>query len=130
MPTQDGPESGNKPGEVAEPGPLFKWDTLREVEPYLLRYKEPIHGQICEVELTSGRKISVFRAQDGQSYFCHGLTFGSKDAPGGAVSPFSGEDVRTILEDYYRLVEPESNARLGILWSGGHRQAKLPIPRS
>jgi hypothetical protein len=83
---------------------------MREVGPHTLPFKEPVRGKIFEVELTSGRKVTVFRAEDAQFYFCHGLTFGGKEAPGGAVSPFSGKDVRTILDNHYRLVDPESTA--------------------
>ncbi len=72
------------------------------------------------MELTGGAKIQVFRADDSQFYFCHGLTFGGKRAPGGAVSPFSGKDVRTILDNYYRLVDPELGAVRGdiLVWRG------------
>jgi hypothetical protein len=100
--------------------PLFKWETLREVRSDVLRYKDPIYGKTLEVELTSGAVIEVFRADDGQFYFCHGLTFGGKDAPGGAVSPFSGKAVRTIVTNHYRLVDPESQAVEGdiLVWTG------------
>ncbi len=75
---------------------------------------------MIEVELTSGHKINVFRADDGEFYFCHGLTFGGKEAPGGAVSPFSGEDVLTILENHYERVDPEVVAVAGdiLVWRG------------
>jgi len=75
---------------------------------------------MIEVELTSGHKINVFRADDGEFYFCHGLTFGGKEAPGGAVSPFSGEDVLTILENHYERVDPEVAAVAGdiLVWRG------------
>jgi hypothetical protein len=120
MPSHDGSERESEPTEIPESAPIFKWETLRVVGPYLLRYKEPIHGQTCEVELSSGQKVNVFRADDGQFYFCHGLTFGSKDAPGGALSPFSGEDVQTILTSHYSLVDPESKAVAGdiLVWRG------------
>lgn len=105
---------------VLPPTPVFKWDTLREVGPHTLPFKEPVRGTELEVELTSGHKVNGFRADDGQFYFCHGLTFGGKDAPGGPVSPFSGQDVRTILEHHYRPVIPESDAVAGdiLVWSG------------
>jgi hypothetical protein len=86
----------------------------------MLPFKEPVLGKTFEVELTSGPKVKVFRADDGQFYFCHGLTFGGKEAPGGAVSPFSGQDVRTILDNHFRLVDPESAAIPGdiMVWKG------------
>jgi hypothetical protein len=93
---------------------------MREVERHTLPFKEPIQGKLFEVELISGHTINVFRADDGQFYFCHGLTFGSKEAPGGAVSPFSGKDVQTILDNHYRPVAPESSAVAGdiVIWRG------------
>ena len=99
---------------------MFKWDTMREVRPHTLPFKEPVQGKVFEVELTSGQKVNVFRAHDGQFYFCHGLTFGGKDAPRGAVSPFSGKAVQIILENHYRLVNPESAAVAGdiLVWRG------------
>ncbi len=96
---------------------MFKWDTMRDVSPHTLPFKEPIQGSMLEVELTCGQKINVFRAHDGLFYFCHGLTFGGKDAPGGAISPFAGQSVQTILQIYYVLVSPESETRLwGTSW--------------
>jgi hypothetical protein len=103
-----------------EQEPLFKWETMRELGPRILPYEQPVHGTVFEVELISGPKIQVFRADDGLFYFCHGLTFGGKQAPGGAVSPFSGQDVRTILDNHYRLVVPETMAVPGdiLVWRG------------
>src|SRR5687768_17101732 len=91
---------------------------MKDVGPHTLPYREPVHGTIFEVELTSGAKVHVFRADDGRMYFCHGLTFGGKDAPGGLVSAFSGGDVRTILDNHYRPVLPESAAVPGdiLVW--------------
>jgi hypothetical protein len=103
-----------------EAEPIFVWKSLREVGPRTLYYQPPVQGRVFEVELTSGAMVQVFRAADGQFYFCHGLTFGGKEAPGGAVSPFSGKDVRAILDNHYRLVEPESAAVAGdiLVWRG------------
>jgi hypothetical protein len=67
--------------EEAMPLSVFKWETLKEVGPHTLPFKEPVSGKVLEVELTSGHKVEVFRADDGLFYFCHGLTFGGKDAP-------------------------------------------------
>jgi len=104
----------------AEQVSIFRWETLREVGPHTLPFKEPVQGKLLRVELTSGHTVNVFRSDDGRFYFCHGLTFGGKEAPGGAVSPFSGKDVRTILENQYRLVTPESGAVAGdvLVWGG------------
>jgi hypothetical protein len=100
--------------------PIFKWETMREVRTDTLPFKEPVQGRIFEVELTRGHKVKVFRADDGRFYFCHGLTFGGKEVSGGAVSPFSGKDVRTILDHHYELVDPQSAAVAGdiLVWTG------------
>lgn len=72
-----------------------------------------------EVKLTSGKAIRVWRADDGRQYFCHGLTFGGKDAPGGVISPYTGTPVETILQEHYQLV-PEAEAKSGdiLVWRG------------
>jgi hypothetical protein len=109
-----------KPADALAPEPIFTWETMRQVAARTLPYEQPVPGKVFEVELTSGPKVQVFRGDDGQFYFCHGLTFGGKQAPGGAVSPFSGADVRTILANHYRRVEPESEALPGdiLVWTG------------
>ena len=93
---------------------------MREVSAWTLNYQQPIHGQVVEVQLISGHKVLTFRAEDLQFYFCHGLTFGGKMAPGGALSPFSGKEVRTILDNHYQLVIPEAGALRGdiVVWKG------------
>jgi len=108
-----------KPTEVEEK-PIFRWETMREVGSHTLDYEKPVRGKIFEIELTSGHKVEIFRADDGQFHFCHGLTFAGTNAPGGAVSPFSGKDVRTILENHYKPVLPESGAVRGdiLVWKG------------
>jgi hypothetical protein len=97
---------------------IFRWDTIREVGPETLPFPAPIAGLTLEIELTSGSRIKVFRADDGAFYFCHGLTFGGKNAPGGAVSPYSGKAVTTILADFFKRVVPEANAIAGdiVVW--------------
>jgi hypothetical protein len=83
---------------------LFRWETLRIIEPCELRFREPVRGVTLEVELVTRNTVRVFRADDGEFYFCHGLTFGGKDAPGGAISPFSGAAVATILDEMFVAV--------------------------
>ena len=98
---------------------IFKWDTLREVGSETLRYESgPIPGKVYEIELTSGPIVRVWGSDDRQQYFCHGLTFGGKDAPGGAVSPY-GTEIPTILRGNYDAV-PESQALPGdiLVWRG------------
>src|SRR5262249_11627288 len=105
---------------VAAMDSIFRWETLREARPHTLDYKEPVRGRVFEVELTSGPVVEVFRADDGHFYFCHGLTFGGTEAPGGAVSPFSGKPVQIILANHYTLVAPEAGAVAGdvLVWRG------------
>jgi hypothetical protein len=99
---------------------IFRWESMRERGPHILPFKEPLQGVILEVELTSNPVVNVFRADDRAFYFCHGLTFGGKDAPGGPVSPFSGRDVLLILENHFRLLSPEATPIAGdiLVWTG------------
>jgi hypothetical protein len=110
----------NQPDDLGKHEPIFRWETMREVGARALPYEPPVHGKMLEVDLTSGPKVQVFRADDGLFYFCHGLTFGGKAAPGGAISPFSGQNVRIILDNHYRLVDPEAGAVRGdiLVWRG------------
>jgi hypothetical protein len=99
---------------------MFHWDTLKEIGPHELYYRRmPVPGKMYEVELTTGETIHVWRSDDGQQYFCHGLTFGGTVAPGGAISPYTGKPVQTILEEYYQMI-PEEQARGGdiLVWRG------------
>ncbi len=102
------------------PEGIFNWETLQVIGPHDLPYEDAIPGSILEVDLITGSRIRVFRADDRVSYFCHGLTFGGKDAPGGAVSPFSDGGVQTILGELYVAIE-EANATIGdiLVWKGG-----------
>ncbi len=116
----DGPRTSGTTAEGAGPDSIFRWETLREVGPLTLPYQQPVSGKVFAVELVAGATVEVFRPDDGLFYFCHGLTFGGKHAPGGPVSPFSGRNVRTILDNHYRRVEPESAAAPGdiLVWRG------------
>lgn len=104
--------------EAGESSLLFKWETLTEIGPYDLPYESPIPGKMYEVELISGHVVRVWRGEDKRTYFCHGLTFGGKDAPGGSISPFSGKDVNVILEHHFAAVVPESSTVEGdiLVW--------------
>jgi hypothetical protein len=113
------PEYPTTPAAAAGLESLFRWETLKEIGPHFLGYKSSVPGKALEVELTSGHKIHVWRAESGSQYFCHGLTFGGKAAPGGPVSPFTGKPVETILHGHYQLI-PEAQARPGdiLVWWG------------
>jgi hypothetical protein len=102
-----------------EPASIFKWETLTEIGTRELQYQDrTVPGKIMEVELTSDEKLRVWRADNRQDYFCHGLTFGGKAAPGGVVSPLS-DHIPTILRGYYDSV-PNGQARPGdiLVWRG------------
>jgi hypothetical protein len=94
-------------------GSIFRWETVKKLGPDVLRFAEAVFGVEVEVELVSGSRIRAFCAEDGVFYFCHGLTFGGIEAPAGALSPYSGRSVTTILNDCYIRVNPEVNAVVG-----------------
>jgi hypothetical protein len=118
MMTDDRPANSGGTEPVEAESSLFRWETLRLLREYPLQYRVVVPGSCLQVELVKGPIIHVWRAEDCRQYFCHGLTFGGKDAPGGPVSPFSGEDVDAILTTHYRVVHPESAARPGdiLVW--------------
>jgi len=106
------------PGEDQES--MFKWETLKEVGTQDLQHQGQVYpGKVYEVQLTNGQRINAWVADDRLQYFCHGLTFGGKDAPGAPVSPFTGRPVETILEGYYHPI-PDSQARANdiLVWKG------------
>lgn len=108
-----------EPIDTSEPEPLFKWETMKEVAPHALHYQDrTVPGKIVEVQLTSGDQVRVWRADNGQEYFCHGLTFGGKAAPGGVISPLA-DHVPTILRGHYEAL-PDAQARAGdiLVWRG------------
>lgn len=91
--------------------PFFRWGSLRTIQKHDLNTRPAVPGMMLEVELTSGETIRVWRGDDGQSYFCHGLTFGGKDSPGGPISPYTGPPVETILARFFAEVIPEVLAK-------------------
>jgi hypothetical protein len=103
---------------------VFRWETLRIVEPCVLPYENPIYGVTVEVELVSGMAVKCFRADDGRFYFCHGLTFGGADAPGGAVSPYSRDEVGKILAGLHEEIADARAAPGDVLvWYGANGEA-------
>jgi hypothetical protein len=107
------------PPACSDPEPIFKWETLKEIGSHELQYLErTVLGTIFEIELTSAHTVRVWRAADGQEYFCHGLTFGGKAAPGGVLSPL-GDHVPAILRYHYQTI-PDAQAITGdiIVWRG------------
>jgi hypothetical protein len=113
------PDGVVKPADASEHEPIFLWGTLKEVGPQELKYQDrTVPGKIFEVELTSGANVHVWCADNGEEYFCHGLTFRGKEAPGGVISPL-GDHVPTILRGHYESI-PEAQARAGdiLVWHG------------
>jgi hypothetical protein len=99
---------------------MFKWDTMTEVGPHDLSHQgKPVPGKMYRIELTSGKTIEVWQSDEGGQYFCHGLTFGGKEAPGGPISPYTGKPVETILQEHYRMI-PDAQAHAGdiLVWHG------------
>ncbi len=100
---------------------LFRWDTLRVVGPQSLWYPLNVSGSIVEAELVDrpGTWISAWKPDDGVTYFCHGLTFGGSQAPGGPVSPISSNSIQTIVGASFREIGNESLARPGdiVVWT-------------
>jgi hypothetical protein len=99
---------------------IFTWDTMKEVGVHDLQHQgQRVPGKMYEVELTNGKVVRVWRSDDGQQYFCHGLTFGGKEAPGGVISPYTGRPVETILQAHDEKI-PEVQARAGdiLVWRG------------
>jgi hypothetical protein len=106
-------------GGQGGPAGIFRWDTLKVIGPHDLGYRPPVPGMMMEVMLTSGVAVRVWRSSDARQYFCNGLAFGGKDAPGGPFSPYTGMPVETILREYYASI-PEAEARAGdiLVWRG------------
>ncbi len=109
--------------QTADPGQqesIFNWDSIKEIGPNHLQHQGPVVlGKRCEIELLTGNTVQVWRSDDGQQYFCHGLTFGGQAAPGGVISPYTGQPVETILQEYYQMI-PEAQARVDdlLVWRG------------
>jgi hypothetical protein len=108
-----------EPTEGGTTGPIFKWHPMADLGPHEFPYEGgTVQGRLFEVELTSGVKVHVWRADSGQHYFCHGLAFGGREAPGGPVSPL-GEYVPAILRGHYEPVaEAEAVAGDILVWRG------------
>jgi hypothetical protein len=110
----------HKPADMSEHQSIFKWNTVLEIAPHELHFQGmPVPGMMISIELTSDVTVHVWRADDRRQYFCHGLTFGGKDAPGGALSPYTGDPVDTILRQHFEFIG-ESESRPGdiLVWLG------------
>jgi hypothetical protein len=111
---------------------IFIWATLKELAPEVLGYQNPVIVVRYEVELRCGERIHVWRSNDGKEFFCHGLTFGGKLAPGGAISPFGGAPVEAILRGHYDRVPGDEDAEVGdiLVWRGVPHSPEGTTPHS
>jgi hypothetical protein len=55
-------------------------------------------GKVLKAATDAGTAIDIWKPDDGQTYWCHGFTFGGTTAPGGPYSLW-GRDVPTVLTD-------------------------------
>jgi hypothetical protein len=55
-------------------------------------------GKILTASTDAGTPLNIWKPDDGQTYWCHGFTFGGNTAAGGPYS-FWGQDVPTVLND-------------------------------
>ncbi len=56
------------------------------------------NGKVLRATTDAGTPIDIWKPDDGQTYWCHGFTFGGTTAPGGPYSLW-GQDVPTVLRD-------------------------------
>ncbi len=56
------------------------------------------NGKVLKATTDAGTAIDIWKPDDGQTYWCHGFTFGGTTAPGGPYSLW-GRDVPTVLGD-------------------------------
>jgi hypothetical protein len=109
-----------KPADGYEQRPIFRWDSLKKIGPHEIQYQgNPVPGKAYDIELTGGKTVRVWQSDDGRQYFCHGLTFGGKAAPGGIISPYTGAPVETILQEHFQMI-PEDQSHAGdiLVWHG------------
>ncbi len=69
-------------------------DTGRKVKPW----GTGPDGRILTASTDAGTPLSIWKPDDGQTYWCHGFTFGGNTAAGGPYS-FWGQDVPTVIND-------------------------------
>ncbi|HTB80774.1 MAG TPA: DUF4157 domain-containing protein [Opitutaceae bacterium] len=69
-------------------------DTGRKVKPW----GAGPDGKILRANTDAGTPLDIWKPDDGQTYWCHGFTFGGRTATGGPYSLW-GQDVPTVLND-------------------------------
>jgi hypothetical protein len=108
-----GGETETKPSSLAPPSPVLgisaapavartiqcvRWnpnvDTGKKVKPW----GTGPDGRILTASTDAGTPLSIWKPDDGRTYWCHGFTFGGNTATGGPYS-FWGSDVPTVLSD-------------------------------
>ena len=111
--TGSGAETKTKPSSLAPASPVqgissapavartaqcVRWnpnaDTGKKIKPW---GRGP-DGKILKASTDAGTPIDIWKPDDGQTYWCHGFTFGGNTANGGPYSLW-GTDVPTVLND-------------------------------
>ncbi len=92
-------------------------DTGRKVKPW----GTGPDGRILTASTDAGTSLNIWKPDDGQSYWCHGFTFGGNTAVGGPYS-FWGQDVPTVLNDEGWGPQDSCAAKPGdiLVFSGGN----------
>ena len=76
----------------------IKWNTIVDTGRDSFPWRVGPSGDVYRVETDAGTLIDAWKPHDGQTYWCHGYTFGGFSVMDG---PFSiwGQDVPTVLND-------------------------------
>jgi hypothetical protein len=75
-----------------------RWNSARDTGRDSYPWGSGPLGDVYQVETDAGNRINAWKPHDGQTYWCHGFTFGGFSV---AAGPFSiwGQDVPTVLTD-------------------------------
>jgi len=128
----------SNPINSVDPSGNIKWFTAKRVSkekvyPWKKQGRKtygPV-GDNYEVKTDAGNSIIVWKPHRNQAehhrYWCHGLTFGGKRAPGGPFSPYTGPSVQQIIKDEWDELWCCNIAKKGdiIVWSGTRHSAIL-----
>jgi hypothetical protein len=78
-------------------------------------------GDVLQGATDAGTPLSIWKPDDGVTYWCHGFTFGGSTARGGPYSLW-GSDVPTVLRDDGWKPQPSCLAQAGdilVFWQNG-----------